>query len=205
MGLVGKSDIIDPRRRLFMNTLTINLRSIGRKIGLHRFVYQVRAALKLNREYEADLKRVLEQTVRPGDVVWDIGANVGFYTELFCKWVGPEGGVAAFEPNPGAMATLKHRLLACPWLPLEDRALGSREEPSTRIVEGDLSSGHVCNEFETGHPGKYLVPIQLTTGDKACGQIGKSPNLIKIDVEGFEEEVLEGFDHTLFLRPFVPY
>jgi FkbM family methyltransferase len=180
-----------------MNTLTIKLRSIGRTIGLHRFVYRVRAALKLNREYEADLKRVLEQTVRLGDVVWDIGANIGFYTELFCKWVGPEGGVVAFEPNPGAMATLKHRLLACPWLTLEDRALGSREEPSTLIVEGDLTSGHVWNEFEPGHPGKYLVPIQLTTGDKACGRIGKSPNVIKIDVEGFGEEVLEGFDHTL--------
>lgn len=153
--------------------------------------------MKLNREYEADLKKILEQTVRPGDVVWDVGANVGVYTELFCKWVGPEGGVVAFEPNPEAMAALKHRLLACPWLTLEDCGLGPREELSTLIVEGDLTSGHVCNEFETGHPGKYLVPIQLTTGDKVCGRIGKSPNVIKIDVEGFEEEVLVGFDNTL--------
>jgi FkbM family methyltransferase len=153
--------------------------------------------LKLNREYETDLRRALEQTVKPGDVVWDIGANVGVYTELFCKWVGPEGGVVAFEPNPGAMAALKDRLLAYPWLILEDRALGSREEPSTLIVEGDLTSGHVGNEFETSHPGKYLVPIQMTTGDEVCGRIGKSPNVIKIDVEGYEEEVLVGFDRTL--------
>src|SRR5260370_38536947 len=110
-----------------MNTLTIKLRSIGRTIGLHRFVYRVRAALKLNREYEADLKRVLEQTVRLGDVVWDIGANVGFYTELFCKWAGPEGSVVAFQPNPKAMATLKDRLLDCPLLTRQDSALGSRQ------------------------------------------------------------------------------
>src|SRR5215469_11881588 len=107
-----------------MNPLSIKLRSIGRKMGLHHVVYRLRAAVKPNRGYEEDLRGALAKTVRPGDIVWDVGANVGVYTELFCKWVGPEGGVVAFEPNPGPIAQSKDRLLHCSWLTLEHIALG---------------------------------------------------------------------------------
>jgi hypothetical protein len=86
-----------------MNTLTVKLRSIGRKMGLHRWVWRIRATLQPNRNYEERCHRTLEDTVMQGDVVWDIGANEGFYTELFCRWVGPQGRVVAFEPNPEAM------------------------------------------------------------------------------------------------------
>src|SRR5512145_578971 len=47
--------------------------------------------------------------VRPGDVVLDVGANVGAYSVLFGQWTEPGGRVFAFEPDPGAFAGLvKH-------------------------------------------------------------------------------------------------
>jgi FkbM family methyltransferase len=181
-----------------MNTIAIKLRSIGRRIGLHHLVYRTRAALKLNQGYEEHLHRALEKTVKPGDVVWDIGANVGIYTELFCKWVGPEGRVVAFEPNPEPFARMQQRLLDCPWLTLENVALGPRDELSTLVIDGAHTSGHVLrNDLETKQPGNSLVSVQVTTGDNVCRRIGKCPTVLKIDVEGFEEEVLLGFEHTL--------
>jgi FkbM family methyltransferase len=172
-------------------------------MGLHGLAYRVRATLKPNRSYEEPFRHALENTVKPGDTVWDVGANVGIYTELFCKWVGPQGNVVAFEPNPEPIARIKDRIKDCPWLTLENVALGARDERSTLIVEnGYTVSGHVQYNGETDNSGKLAIPIQLTTGDKVCGRIGKSPNVVKVDVEGFEEDVLLGLDHTL-LSPLV--
>jgi FkbM family methyltransferase len=183
---------------VFMNTLTVKLRSIARKMKLNRLVYRFRTTLQPTRGYEEPFSRALENSVKARDVVWDIGANVGIYTELFCRWVGPEGHVVGFEPNPGPIAQIKERLQDCSWLTLENVALGARNELSTLIVEkGYTPSGHVGHGSETKDPGKSVIPIRMTTGDQVCERLGRVPNVMKIDVEGFEEEVLLGLDHTL--------
>ena len=135
--------------------------------------------------------------MKAGDVVWDIGANVGLYTELFCKWVGPSGNVVAFEPNPEATAQLQKRLADCHWLSVEKVALGSREEECTLVVGNYLMGGHVHYDVETKVSGESKISIQGTTGDRVCGRLGRIPQVLKIDVEGFEEEVLLGLDRTL--------
>ena len=48
--------------------------------------------------YERDKQDLVEKLVRPGMVVWDIGANAGFYSIAFSKLVGARGAVYAFEP-----------------------------------------------------------------------------------------------------------
>jgi FkbM family methyltransferase len=165
---------------------------------LNHLVYRLRTTLQPTRGYEEPSSRALENSVKAGDVVWDIGANVGIYTELFCSWVGPEGHVVGFEPNPGPIAQIKDRLPDCSWLTLENVALGARNEISTLIVEkGYTQSGHIRHSSETEDSGKSVIPIQLTTGDQVCQRLGRVPNVIKIDVEGFEEEVLLGLDNTL--------
>jgi FkbM family methyltransferase len=181
-----------------MLSLSIRLRSLARRIGLNRLVYRAFRAITPNTGYEESFHRALEDTVKPGDTVWDVGANVGIYTELFCKWVGPQGQVVAFEPNPKPIAKIRDRLTAFPWLTVENVALGSREEGSTLIVEGEYTvSGHIHYEGENDAARKLSIPIQLTTGDKVCARIGRYPNVVKVDVEGFEEEVLLGLDRTL--------
>jgi FkbM family methyltransferase len=167
-------------------------------VGLHGLVYRVRATINPNRRYEEPIHKALEETVKPGDTVWDVGANVGVYTELFCKWVGPQGNVVAFEPNPEPIARIKDRMKDCPWLTLENVALGRRDERLTLIVEnGYTASGHVHYDGEMHRQGSLAIPIELTTGDKVCRRTGRNPNVVKVDVEGFEEDVLLGLDHTL--------
>jgi tRNA G37 N-methylase Trm5 len=55
-------------------------------------------------EYETDL---IKKEIDRGDVVLDLGANIGYYTLLFAKKVGDEGRVYAFEPDPTNFSLLK--------------------------------------------------------------------------------------------------
>jgi FkbM family methyltransferase len=167
-----------------MNVLTIKARSIARHIGLLPFI---RRKLR-RRAYEAQFGKALLAEVRPGDVVWDVGANVGFYTRQFIDRVGPTGRVVAFEPNPssynilrrdcGAAATVKVALGDCNG----EGFLEPHPEPRS-------GSHHLVAE-----PTPTATPVKLMAGDD---YEGAWPNVMKIDVEGFEEEVLAGMPRIL--------
>ena len=75
-----------------MNPWVIKARSLARKTGVIGLINRVRPS----GSYEEGVHKALAGAVRPGDVVWDVGANVGIYTEQFCSWVGQDGFVVAF-------------------------------------------------------------------------------------------------------------
>lgn len=174
-----------------MNTLIIRTRSLARRLGLLRFIHRVRPS----RHYERHFHRALQSAIKEGDVVWDIGANVGLYTELFCKWVGPTGRVFAFEPFPVSLQQIRERLPDCPWLHLEGIALGENDGQG-QLVLGDSST---TNHLETNGaiPASNTIEVPVCRGDSLAKRFGQIPNVIKIDVEGFEEEVLAGLGHIL--------
>jgi hypothetical protein len=60
--------------------------------------------------YEWEMRRLFEETVKEGSIVFDIGAHVGFYTLLASALVGPTGKVFAFEPVPQNVSYLKEHL-----------------------------------------------------------------------------------------------
>ena len=60
--------------------------------------------------YEYNKRQVFEKVVASGSVVFDIGANVGYYTLLAAVLVGPRGKVVAFEPVPDNLRYLKEHL-----------------------------------------------------------------------------------------------
>src|SRR5262249_47717733 len=88
------------------------VRSLARRLGLISALSRVRAVLPLpsSDNYEARFRSVLEKAIRTGDVVWDVGANVGLYSELFARRIGATGMVCAFEPAPACFEALRRRL-----------------------------------------------------------------------------------------------
>ena len=66
--------------------------------------------LSVNGAYEESEARLFEQSIRPGDVVVDIGANIGYYTLLAARAAGPQGHVYAFEPERGNYGLLTRNL-----------------------------------------------------------------------------------------------
>jgi FkbM family methyltransferase len=153
------------------------------------------------RSYEQAFHQALEDEIKPGDVVWDVGANVGFYSELFCKWVGQNGGVIAFEPYPESVARIRQRVPDCPWLHVEPVALG-QEDSSARLAvfAHHTTRNHIQFETAPENAGESTLPIEICKGDTVSARLGRMPNVIKIDVEGFEEEVILGME-TMLLSP----
>ncbi len=90
-----------------MLRISIKLRSLARRLGLIRPLQKFLRAIGLGAERnEQRFHDEMQRLVGPGDVAWDIGANVGVYTNLFSQWVQSDGRVFAFEPAVGPFAQL---------------------------------------------------------------------------------------------------
>lgn len=144
---------------------------------------------------------VLEALVgacRPGDVVLDIGANIGLYSVHMARAVGPSGQVFAFEPNPGTFAVLQEhvRLNRVPHVHPQALAVGA--EASTAVLQemGSDDVGKCSLRSDTN--ATPVASVQVSTVDDFCREHGLSRvDLIKIDVEGFEPEALMGARGTI--------
>lgn len=138
------------------------------------------------------LVAVLEACLRPGDLFVDVGANIGVYSTWAGRIVGPEGAVLALEPVPRTRSWLtdicdQNGLDHVTVLPI---AAGA-EVAVAQMQVTDGASG--LSRIGTGaEPG---LEVSVTTLDLLLA--GRTPALIKIDVEGHELSVLRGARHTL--------
>lgn len=133
--------------------------------------------------------------LRPGDVFVDVGANVGAYTVLAAAVAG--AGAVAVEPIP---ATFQRLLDNVAVNRLDGRVrcrnVGVGREPGVlRLTSGSDTVNHV---LAPGEQAADAVEVSVLPLDDIVG--GDEPTLIKIDVEGFETEVLAGGGRT-FARP----
>jgi FkbM family methyltransferase len=176
-----------------------------------RFMYQ----RLFNRKAIQDRRnrRVLYGSIiRAGDLVFDVGANIGDYAETFADDLG--AAVVAVEPDPRNMAILKKRF-GNRRVHLEECALGRMEGTADLILSdrrdvpvGDGSTvSTLSQEFaisETGHLGNR-IPVRVRTLDAIAAQYG-IPQFVKIDAEGFDAEILRGmsFHPTMVSFEFLP-
>lgn len=143
--------------------------------------------------YEAEKQALVAKLVRPGMIVWDIGANAGFYTLAFSRLVGPTGRVYAFEPFAENVANiLKHVRMNNLQNTIVVQAAMGREAGVTGFRTADSNSmGSLSYDERT-----YLVPV--LTADGFLGRSPESrPDLVKIDVEGAESDVFAGAGRML--------
>ncbi len=177
-----------------MNRWLINLRTWTRRFGLNRLVNVVRPSDNYEERFCADIMA----QVKPSDTVWDIGANVGFYTALFKDSIGPDGQVVAFEPAPACYDALLRRFAGCNHVRVENVAVGAENAEGTLVVGPGYSTTNemipsttvICNAENS-------VTVCIVSCDSYWKSIGRTPNVIKIDVEGFEEEVVNGMSELL--------
>ena len=175
-----------------MNKLYIRARSVGRRLGLQRLYYRVFP----RRQYEEKFHEAILAALQTGDVVWDIGANDGFYAKIFCEKTGAGGRVFAFEPAPESHAVLSRETEAYPWAQNELMALGDFDGTSVLVQSEAHRRNHLQRDAGEA-TGANSVQVQVRSGDSYWTSSGITPHVIKIDVEGFEEEVLAGMDRLL--------
>ena len=137
----------------------------------------------------------LQQLVRPGTTVIDVGANIGFFTHKFAEWVGPSGKVIAIEPDEENFDALCRAITRSP---VGSRVLAHKAVAAER-------PGLLWLERNEIHPGDHKIAlgnkgVEVTAVSvDALKEDGAVPpvSLMKIDVQGAEMMVLAGARRTL--------
>jgi FkbM family methyltransferase len=125
----------------------------------------------------------LRAAVGPSDLVFDVGANIGFTARLFAQ---SGAKVIAFEPSPKAFRLLARNLAGIG----DARQLAVADRPGRLFFEE-------CAQLNLSHLADRGIEVEAVTIDS----LPERPTFIKIDVEGFEASVLAGATETLRQGP----
>jgi FkbM family methyltransferase len=135
--------------------------------------------------------------IQPGDCVWDVGANIGLYSELFAVAVGPAGKVISFEPASACVAILEGRLREsatdASWQIVPVALSDNDGDAWLSVRAGDTAArNHLasCEDVST-------VAVKAVRAESLLALGYQAPAVVKIDVEGFEGEVLDGMGSLL--------
>lgn len=170
------------------------------------YAYGARYDRQDKREYEPTFYLPFAERIRPGMVVFDVGAHVGFFSLAAGLRVGDEGRVVAFECSPDTAALLRrhiaynrvgHRVSV-----VEKAVSDSEGRLQFFAYRASMAASMARANVESLNPEHLEEPLrELTvksvTIDAFCGQHGLRPSIIKIDVEGAELRVLQGCQRTL--------
>lgn len=176
------------------NPIVLWARARARRLGIVGLL----GRLNPSKDYEAAYWNALAGMLREGDCVWDVGANVGYYTMRFADVVGRQGRVVAFEPSPSNFARLQANVGGRSSITLVPMGLSSEAGPAwMRQGEDDLGATSSIAGPQDRESGR-VEQVQLERGDRLI-QSGAfpAPNVIKVDVEGHEAEVIGGLSATL--------
>jgi FkbM family methyltransferase len=144
---------------------------------------------------EALMLDLFERAVRPGMVVLDVGAYVGYFTLLAARGVGETGRVVALEPNRRTFQTLGRNIGANGFgdrvLALPNAVAATSGERPFFADEADPSQSGLSGQVNGHQPDV----VECVTADAVLE--GATPGVVKIDVEGWEVDVLDSMRDTL--------
>ena len=149
---------------------------------------------------------LFEKVVRPGDVVLDLGANIGYFTLLAAKNVGPSGKVFSFEPETKNFSYLKKNIELNNYNHVQpNQKAVSNKNGTTKLFICDYDSGHhTINQHEGiekyshGRTDKESsIDIETIVLDDYLRDKTNKVDVIKMDVEGAEMLALLGLDQTI--------
>jgi FkbM family methyltransferase len=137
--------------------------------------------------YELGKRALFVKTIPPGGVVYDLGANVGYYTLLSAVLAGPRGRVFAFEPLPRNLEFLRRHLSL------------NRIDNATVIEAAVTDRGGTVRFEEDASTSKGRIGAQgslevrsVALDELVARERMPRPDLLKIDIEGGEFLALQG-------------
>lgn len=148
---------------------------------------------------ELPVQEAVRDSLAPGGVFYDVGANVGFFSLLAARIVGERGAVYAFEPlahvAAEARANAARNRLAN--VAVVEVAVGDRDG-SAQLVVTRHPGGATLSPADVGGDAVGTVTVRTVRLDDlvAAGTL-RPPDAVKIDVEGVEAEVIEGLRRTI--------
>ncbi len=139
------------------------------------------------RRFAADL--------RPDDVVWDVGANVGVFSVVAATRCAT-GSVHAFEPIPENVARLDENL-ALNGVDADVRRLALASEAGESQIRVSTHAGTGAYGLFDNSATRRTVPVETVQGDDLVSTDCPAPTVLKVDVQGAELDVLRGLTDSL--------
>ncbi len=150
---------------------------------------------------EPQVQQALVDHLRPGMTFYDLGANIGYFSLIAARLVGPQGCVVSFEADPEIAARLRENLARNDFshARIEQKAVWSetttvsfaRVDPAT---SPDRGLGHVSADSSRDTITVETVSLDRYVTAEDC------PDFLKCDVEGAEAEVFQGAERLLAER-----
>lgn len=160
---------------------------------------RLRVDLKTQKYYwlgthEMPVQRALEREVRPGAIVYDAGAHLGFFALALARVVGPQGRVVAFEPLPANVPRLRENVSLNPALAANVVVVEAAvAEVSGRVtLDADASPTQARLGEPAPHPAGTYEVESVTLDEFVFARRQPAPQLVKMDVEGAEGRALAG-------------
>ncbi len=149
----------------------------------------------IHRNWELQVGQVLHEQLQPGGVFVDVGANIGYFSLLAATLVGESGRVIAFEPLPRLVGQIRRSAVHnhYQWLKVVPKALGDVAGSMELVLSAHNIGG---SSLVTPNRIGERVTVEVSTLDFELADLERI-DVIKIDVEGFEYEMLQGAQQTL--------
>jgi FkbM family methyltransferase len=157
-----------------------------------------------------ELRFMRENMIDAGDIIFDCGGHHGYCAILFSQWVGEKGKVVAFEPNPRNVAILERNigLNRLRNVLVEEKAVGPADVDATvtnasdTVVKPKISTNRLDEWLQNKRRSvRDGIEVKMVTLDSYAKLNNLYPTMLKIDVEGYEVEVLKGAQTLLQRTP----
>ncbi len=188
--------------KLIDGSLFVQVKANGQDLLVHPLDNGVGRPLYSGGTYEHDETCFLTKNLRPGMVFVDIGANLGYFTTLAARLVGNSGRVIAVEPDPDNFRLLELNVKrnGLTNVTALNRALGAAPGEATLFRSRWNFGDHRLADDKTSK--RETVTVQVDTVDRIVDRENlPRVDLIKLDVQGFEQQVQKGMLKTLEANP----
>lgn len=168
---------------------------LGKLNGHKMFFRPYYVGFFLKDEYEPDVTKIFLNEIHEGDIVIDIGANIGYFTLLAARLVGEKGKVFAFEPEPNNYDLLLKNIEINNYknvIPIQKAV--SNENKTTKLFLRQDSSMNSLLEGFNANPSIGDISIDTVTIDNFFkdNPLKSKIKLIKMDIEGAEMQAILG-------------
>lgn len=180
--------IITPERWVNVHGTSLLTNVHDRGIGTHLFLQSVYAPARVSE---------IQNAVKEGDVVIDIGANIGYFTVLLANLVGPKGKVYAFEPDPRNVELLQRTIEKNGWtnVIVEQKAVSNKAGELLLYQTQSWSANTLVP-----HENISTVKVPVVTLDEFLAN-EDHVNFVKIDTDGSEPFVIDGMSQLIKRSP----
>ena len=143
---------------------------------------------------------LIKKNAKPNMVVFDLGANAGWFTLIFSKLVGPKGHVYSFEPDPQLFNILKENIELNNLKNVSSFQSAVSNKAGTASLTLNYSQDG-DNRLDSKSMQGESIEVKTTTIDLFCKTHNIKPDFLKMDVQGSEPSILAGMKNVISLNP----